>query len=532
MTIVSQPKHVSTTEPVALGSDLPEGWVETTLDQLLQTLESGSRPKGGVRGITEGVPSIGGEHLDNTGGFRFESIKFVPFNFFKRMNRGRIQAGDILVVKDGATTGKVALVRENFPYDPAVINEHVFICRPVEGVYSPFLFYFLFSDEGQNRILENFRGSAQGGINQSFAIGTNVPLAPLAEQKRIVAKVEQLLARGNAIRERLAKVPGILKRFRQAVLAAACSGRLTEDWRYKHPNLESAQQLIQRVFARRREQYMTESQKLKTGHRKSPNEPANLKARKVEGDELPEIPDKWAWVYLPDLGYMSRGKSRYRPRNAPHLYGGPYPFIQTGDIAQSRGLISFHRQTYSEDGLAQSRIWPSSTVCITIAANIASSAILTYPACFPDSVVGLIPDADFCLAEYAEFFIRTAQADLDQFAPATSQKNINIGILSKVALPLPPFAEQQEIIRRVEALFKLADAIEKRIAAAAVRAERLTQAILAKAFRGELVPTEAELARREGRPYEPASALLAKIEGQRIGVNLHWNSRQKNDKQL
>lgn len=162
-------------------SVLPKGWAETSLDQILTNLESGSRPKGGVRGIKEGVPSIGGEHLNENGGFRFEAIKFAPHEFFERMNRGRIQQGDSLVVKDGATTGKIALVRSNFPYDPAVVNEHVFICRPIADVHPPFLFYFLFSKEGQDRILANFRGSAQGGINQSFAPGTIVALGTLVK---------------------------------------------------------------------------------------------------------------------------------------------------------------------------------------------------------------------------------------------------------------------------------------------------------------------------------------------------------------
>ena len=148
---------------VSTEGELPEEWVEATLDHLLALLESGSRPRGGVRGIKEGMPSIGGEHLDENGGFRFENVKYVPEKFFRSMNRGHIQLGDILIVKDGATTGKVSLVRENFPYDPAVVNEHVFLCRLAEGLFSPFIFYFLFSQEGQDRILANFRGSAQGG---------------------------------------------------------------------------------------------------------------------------------------------------------------------------------------------------------------------------------------------------------------------------------------------------------------------------------------------------------------------------------
>jgi len=477
-------------------------------------------PSQNLKGQLRGIPSIGGEHLNENGGFRFESIKFVPYSFFERMNQGHIQTGDILIVKDGATTGKVALVRKDFPYNPAVVNEHVFICRPAEGVYSPLLFYFLFSKEGQDRILNNFRGSAQGGINQSFAPGTDVPLAPLAEQKRIVAKVEELLTRVNATRERLAKVKEILKCFGQSVLVAACSGRLTEDWRAEQPDLESAQYFLDQVANKRIWEYEAECKKAREEQQKIPRKPSNLQPREVDIDGLPKLPDGWGWSYLPYLGYMNRGKSQHRPRNAAHLYGGPYPFIQTGDIAQSGGHIRIHRQTYSEVGLAQSRLWPAGTVCITIAANIANSAILTYPACFPDSVVGVITDADLCLPEYLEYFIRTARAALDQFAPATSQKNINIAILNDVAVPLPSPSEQEEIVRRVSMLFKLADAIAKQVATAGERAERLTQAILAKAFRGELVPTEADLARREGRSHEPASSLLAKIKEQRKYTNL------------
>ena len=121
--------------------ELPEGWNEVLLSKILLTLESGSRPKGGVRGIETGIPSVGGEHLNNSGGFRFENIKYIPTPFFEKMRRGRIRSGDILIVKDGATTGKVSLVRSDFPFNPAMVNEHVFICRFNERIYSPFVFY-------------------------------------------------------------------------------------------------------------------------------------------------------------------------------------------------------------------------------------------------------------------------------------------------------------------------------------------------------------------------------------------------------
>ncbi len=224
---------------------------------------------------------------------------------------------------------------------------------------------------------------------------------------------------------------------------------------------------------------------------------------------------------LPETGEMNRGKSRHRPRNEPSLFGGPYPFIQTGGIAQSGGRITSHKQTYSEAGLAQSRLWPSGTICITIAANIAESAILTYPACFPDSVVGIIVNLEVCVAEYVEFFIRVAKADLATFAPATAQKNINIAILNEVAVPLPPLSEQQEIVRRVESLFALADQIEARHKKAQAYVDKLTQSILAKAFRGELVPQDPN--------DEPASELLKRIREQR-SKSQEKPSRKKRNK--
>ena len=360
-------------------------------------------------------------------------------------------------------------------------------------------------------------GSAQPFVKVRATLERPFHLPPLAEQKRIVAKVEELVARVNAARARLAKAGPILKRFRQSVLAAACSGQLTSDWR-ESTDLESAEQLVERLRSARPTQAELDAEFPVKRWRVRDARPPQL-------DQLSSIPATWAWVHLPELGYMNRGRSRNRPRNAPHLYGGKYPFIQTGDIAQSGGRIVRHKQTYSEAGVAQSRLWPAGTICITIAANIADSAMLTYPACFPDSVVGLIPDPELCVAEFAEFFIKTAREDLSQFAPATAQKNINIGILNEVVVPLPPLDEQREIAGRVERLFALADAIEKRISAATVRAETLTQAILAKAFRGELVPTEADVARQQGRPYEPADQLLARIRAEREDIETTGGSK-------
>jgi len=171
-------------------------WPTKKLGEILKSIESGYRPKGGVRHIREGVPSIGAEHLTSSGGFNFEKIKYIPRDFFEKLNRGIIRHGDVLVVKDGATTGRVSLVTNDFPFDKSAVNEHVFILRPnTENILSEFLFNFLFSEKGQRQILQTFHGMAQGGIDSKFVNFVEIPLPPLSEQKKIVEKIEKLFAK-------------------------------------------------------------------------------------------------------------------------------------------------------------------------------------------------------------------------------------------------------------------------------------------------------------------------------------------------
>ncbi|MFL6261500.1 MAG: restriction endonuclease subunit S [Thermoanaerobaculia bacterium] len=153
-------------------------------------------------------------------------------------------------------------------------------------------------------------------------------------------------------------------------------------------------------------------------------------------------PSGWRLVKLGELGEVNRGRSRHRPRYASHLYGGPYPFIQTGDIRASGGRVTRHSQTYSEAGLAQSRLWPAGTLCITIAANIAETAILTYPACFPDSVVGFLSNPSLCDVRFVEYMFRFLRQEIQFQATGSVQYNINLATLGRLTFPAPSLEEQ------------------------------------------------------------------------------------------
>lgn len=391
----------------------------------------------------------------------------------------------------------------NIATEKCAIGRGLASLRAYEPLNQNYLFYFIRKLEPW--LVQQGTGSTFAAISGDFVRSIEIPLAPLPEQKRIADKLDTLMARIDACRDRLDRLPSIIKLFKRSVLAVATSGRLTEEWRQSHTP-ESADLLLARIVKRRKQAYIDLCKSaMKSGNRK-PKQRTGLEIILINKDDLPAIPDSWAYCNLQNLGEFTRGRSKHRPRNDAKLYGGPYPFIQTGDIANSSGKITSHRQTYSEAGLAQSRLFPAGTLCVTIAANIADTAILTYPACFPDSVVGLIPDQEF-LIEWARYYIQVIQNDLETYAPATAQKNINMEILELVSIPLPPFQEQVEIIRRVDQLFTLADRLEARVKTARARVDTLTPSTLAKAFRGELVPQDPT--------DEPASVLLERIRAEK-----------------
>lgn len=155
----------------------------------------------------------------------------------------------------------------------------------------------------------------------------------------------------------------------------------------------------------------------------------------------------WTEQRLDQLGYLSRGRSRHRPRDAVHLYGGPYPFIQTGDVKHSGLYITDYRQTYSEAGLEQSKLWPVGTLCITIAANIAETAILGIEACFPDSVIGFIPDERKADARFIKYlFDAQIQRRFQQFTQGAAQDNLSQEKLLSIKFAVPDDVEKQKSI--------------------------------------------------------------------------------------
>jgi type I restriction enzyme S subunit len=162
----------------------------------------------------------------------------------------------------------------------------------------------------------------------------------------------------------------------------------------------------------------------------------------------------WEITKLGNVGTLDRGISKHRPRNAPELLGGNHPLIQTGDVANCDGYIRTYISTYSDIGLKQSKKWIAGTLCITIAANIAKTGILTFDSCFPDSIVGFSAN-NIATIEYVRIWLSFLQKTLEDNAPVSAQKNINLAILRELPIPLPPIALQEEFAKRINQIEKL-----------------------------------------------------------------------------
>lgn len=154
---------------------------------------------------------------------------------------------------------------------------------------------------------------------------------------------------------------------------------------------------------------------------------------------------EWKEVTLNELGRLERGKSKHRPRYAFHLYGGPYPFVQTGDVKKARKYIREYSNTYSEAGLRQSKLWKKGTLCITIAANIAEIGILDFDACFPDSMIGFVPDKRKANLDFVYYLLQHFQRELKHRGEGSVQDNINLGTFHDIAFPVPELGEQEAI---------------------------------------------------------------------------------------
>ena len=214
----------------------------------------------------------------------------------------------------------------------------------------------------------------------------------------------------------------------------------------------------------------------------------------------------WTLAPLEQLGSINRGVSKHRPRNDPKLLGGPHPLIQTGEVSSAGTYITTYTQTYSDLGFSQSKRWPAGTLCITIAANIAQTGILTFDACFPDSVVGFLAHEGESNPLYVLGLFWFFQSILEKNAPAAAQKNINLEILRALSVPKPPIELQNEFAAVVEKV----EVLKSRYQTSLVDLEALYGALSQQAFKKGLDLSRVTL---PAAPIEGEDPMAAAVPG-------------------
>ena len=328
----------------------------------------------------------------------------------------------------------------DFPFGPGA--DGIKVLEPKQGVLPKYLYYatqylvLCLEDKGYARHYQHIEKK-------------EIEIPEIDEQKRIVAKIEELLSQLDDGVGTLNKTKEQLKVYRQAILKKAFEGEFTK---LKHEKMS-----------------------------------VDIEGcSKEEIKNLQEIPSAWKYVHLNKLGDLGRGKSKHRPRNDARLFeDGKYPFLQTSEVKNADKYITEYSKMYGEFGLAQSKLWPKGTLCITIAANIAETAFLGIDACFPDSVVGFTSNEN-TNPFYIKYFIESQKLRLWAFAPATAQKNINLDTLENLVVPYCSREEQDEVVKEIESRMSVCDDIDKTIDLSLQQAEALCQSILKKAFEGRI----------------------------------------------
>lgn len=337
----------------------------------------------------------------------------------------RVPAGSVLIVaRSGilAHTLPIAVTAVE-----TTLNQDMKALTLSGGISSDFIAWGLRAFE--QAILNKCRkgGTTVHSIEMPSLVAFELPIPPTNEQRRIVEKIEAMFERIDKGIENLRGAKATLALYRQSLLKSAFEGKLTADWRAQNADqLEAPKTLLARIQKERETRYKSALDDWQTALAewraggevgRKPGKPSRPEPQTVvtpaELEQLPDLPKAWMFTKLANLGDLGRGKSKHRPRNDKRLFDGRYPFIQTGEVKAADRFIREFTATYSDFGLEQSKLWPAGTLCITIAANIAQTAFLTFEACFPDSIVGFTAFSGGVSPEYVEYFIASARLNIE-----------------------------------------------------------------------------------------------------------------------
>jgi type I restriction enzyme, S subunit len=478
-------------------SELPNSWAMISLGESCSLITDGTHhsPENGPDGEFKYVTA---KNIKK-GGLDLENITYVDADTHATIyRRCPTKKGDILYIKDGATTGAAVV---NPLDEPFSLLSSVALIRPEQSVLlENYLCHLLNSPDMFQQMTGDMTGSAIRRLTLSTITRQMIPLAPLAEQGRIAAKIDSLSARHRRARDHLDHIPRLVERYKQAILAAAFRGALTRKWREAHSvGLNNSVGIRERVQAER------DAMRTKVGLRakgRNRSFPATV-------FDLPKLPLGWSWLTFDDcswdltVGHVGPMKDRYVKHGIPFLRSLN---VRANHIDLSKVVYideRFHRE------LAKSRLMPGDLIVVRTGEPGVAAVVpphLKKANCSDLVISRLVQSMN---PSYAAFYMNSefAKIAVSNFQVGVAQQHFNVGAMSEMPIPFTSFAEQNDVVRCIESAFNWIDRLATETTSARKLIDHLDQAVLAKAFRGELVPQDPN--------DEPASVLLERIRASR-----------------
>jgi type I restriction enzyme, S subunit len=467
---------------------------------MVATLGAVTKPRVGQNGPTSGAQFtyVDISSVDNRAK-RIVEPKQLPADASPSRARQNLLGGDVITSMTRPNLNAVALLPADL--NGAVGSTGFHVLRANKAAEPRFLFYVVQGEAFVQQMTEKVQGALYPAIRPADIRSFQFPLPPVAEQRRIVTVLDAAFRRLDAAAERLARVRKLVKQFRAALLSAAVEGRLTEGWRAEHgADVEPASALLERILAERRARWEAEQREKYARTGKTPS--FNWQAKYEEPvapdpKHLPELPEGWCWATIQQLIQVGPQNGLYKPSSA---YGEGTQILRIDDYDNS-GLRAGQvlRRLYVTPEESQTYCLQPDDIVIN---RVNSLPFLGKVLVVSSKLAGSVYESNMMRIHLTEH-VQVHCISLTLRSPegrkrltsnaklAVNQASINQTDVVTTVIPIPPLTEQQEIVRRVEEQMRLADAVKARVAQAGGRVERLRQALLAKAFRGELVPHDA-----------------------------------------
>lgn len=500
---------------------LPEGWVWTRLGEVTLAPQYG---------WTTSAVREGRLHLLRTTDITSGDINwnFVPYCKEEPpdVEKYLLKDGDIVISRAGSVGYSQLIKRPKM----AVFASYLIRFKPL--INERYIDFFLKSPLYWQSISQKTIGIAIPNVNATKLKQILMPLPPLPEQARIVAKIEELSTKLDAGVESLKKAKTQLERYRQAVLNATVEGKLTREWREAHKGeVEPASVLLERILEERREKWEAESLHKMNTKRKTPKNENWKKKYKVpairSAAKLPELPKTWVWTSIEQIAYVGTGATPLRS-NPKYYESGNIPWVKSS--ALNRPFVTEADEMITELAIKETnaKLFPPNTLLVALYGEGKTrgkvSELLIEAATNQACAAIVLEGQASHVRPYVKLYFQKNYADIRRLSFGGVQPNLSLGIIKSTAIPLPPLDEQHIIVDEVERRLSLVEDLDNSIKVNLKRAERLRQSILIQAFSGRLVPQDPS--------DEPAKKLLEQIREERAKRNPSEKTRKQRNAQV